>query len=266
MIYSEPAEASSRVDQGRSQCRHGNADVPKVVATIKLIAKRLDMAVRIVVVDTLARAMAGGNENASEDMGALVANSDIIRDQSGACVLYVHHCGKDAARGSRGHSSLKAATDTEIEVTRGADQVSIARVTRQRDMESEGSFAFKLEPVELGCNQRGKAVTSCVVTPADTPKVSGVDQASITPTERIALRCLDQAMRADGILATVFDDATEGMVVRLADWRSWFYREGKPGADAEAKRKAFGRAVEGLNAKGRIGTRDDLFWPKAGRT
>jgi hypothetical protein len=245
---------------------HGNADAAKVIATIKLIGKRLALPVRIVVVDTLARAMAGGNENAPEDMGALVAHSDLIRDQSGACVLYVHHCGKDAARGSRGHSSLKAATDTEIEVTRGAERGSIARVTRQRDMESEGSFAFRLEPVELGRNQRGKPVTSCVVTPADAPKVSAADHESITPTERTALRCLDQAMKADAIVATVFDGDTEGLVVRVADWRAWFYREGKPGADPEAKRKAFGRAVEGLNAKGRIGTRDDLVWPKAGRT
>jgi hypothetical protein len=241
---------------------HGNADVAKVIATIKLIGKQLAMPVRIVVVDTLARAMAGGNENAPEDMGALVAHSDLIRDQTGACVFYVHHCGKDAARGSRGHSSLKAATDTEIEVTRGADQVSIARVTRQRDMESEGSFAFKLQPVELGLNQRGKPVTSCVVTPADaSAEPTGV--VPLTDNERIALRCLDQAMKADAVLATVFDDDVEGLVVRTDDWRGWFYREGKPGADRKAKEKAFKRAVDGLLAKGRIGTRDDLIWPTA---
>jgi AAA domain len=177
---------------------HGNADVAKVIATIKLIAVRLAMPVRIVVVDTLARAMAGGNENASEDMGALVAHSDLIRDQSGACVLYIHHCGKDTARGSRGHSSLKAATDTEIEVTRGAERVSIARVTRQRDMESEGSFGFKLDPMELGRNQRNKPVTSCVVTPADAPPEQ-TGTAPLTNVEMIAMRCLDQAMKADAI-------------------------------------------------------------------
>jgi hypothetical protein len=245
---------------------HSGADVAKVITTIKAVAARLGMPVRLVVVDTLARAMAGGNENASEDMGALVANSDTIRDQTKACVLYIHHCGKDAARGSRGHSSLKAATDTEIEVTRGADRVSIARVTRQRDMESEGSFAFRLEPVELGRNQRGKPVTSCVVvTATDAPAVPA-EAVPLTNNERIALRCLDQAMKADAIRATVFDDDVEGLVVRTDDWRAWFYREGKPGADRKAQEKAFRRALDGLLAKGRIGTRDDLIWPTSRRS
>jgi hypothetical protein len=219
------------------------------------------MPVRLAVIDTLARAMAGGNENASEVMGALVMNSDRVRHETGACVLYIHHCGKDAARGSRGHSSLKAACDTEIEVTRGAGGVSVARVTRQRDLESEGSFAFRLEPVELGHNQRGKAVTSCVVMPEALPAEPDAGR-PLTATEKIALRTLDQAMKADGIMATVFDNDVEGLVVRVGDWRRWFYREGKPGAEDEAKRKAFQRAMDGLLAKGRIGTRDDFVWPK----
>jgi hypothetical protein len=239
---------------------HGNADVAKVIATIRLIGKRLAMPVRILVVDTLARAMAGGNENAPEDMGALVVNSDIIRHETGACVAYIHHCGKDAARGSRGHSSLKAANDTEIEVTRGAERVSVARVTRQRDMESEGSFAFKLEQVELGRNQRNKPVTSCVVTPADAPP-EPTGPVPLTNIEKIAMRCLDQAMKADAIVATVFDNQLQGLVVRADDWRTWFYREGMPGSDRKAREKAFKRAQDGLLAKGRIATRDDLIGP-----
>jgi len=63
----------------------------------------------------------------------------------------------------------------------------------------------------------------------------------------------------------VFDNNTEGLVVREADWRTWFYREGKPGADRKGKEKAFKRAVDSLLAKSLIGTRDELIWPKQGR-
>ncbi len=49
-------------------------------------------------------------------MGALVRCMDLIRQETGACVLFVHHSGKDAAKGARGHSLLRAAIDTEIEV------------------------------------------------------------------------------------------------------------------------------------------------------
>jgi hypothetical protein len=93
-----------------------DADVSKLIATIKHEAAKLSLPVRAVVLDTLSRAMAGGNENAPDDMGALVTNGTRIQQETGAMVCWVHHSGKDQARGARGHSLLRAATDTEIEV------------------------------------------------------------------------------------------------------------------------------------------------------
>ena len=78
--------------------------------------------------------------------------------------------------------------------------------------------------------------------------------------ERIALRCLDQAMKADAILAPVLEGGAEGMAVREADWRGWFY-QGMPDADQEIRRQAFTRAMAGLLAKGQIGSRDGFVWP-----
>ena len=59
----------------------------------------------------------------------------------------------------------------------------------------------------------------------------------MTNNEVIGLRTLDQAMKADGIMATVFDGNIDGLVVRTDDWRTWFYRDGKPGAEPKANRK-----------------------------
>jgi RecA-family ATPase len=118
----------------------------------------------LIVVDTLSRAMAGGNENSPEDMDALVGHIDLIRQALPSHVSVIHHSGKDAARGARGHSSLRAAADTEIEITREiGTKTSTARVTKQRELELGDEFPFCLVPVELGTNRRGKAVTSCVV-------------------------------------------------------------------------------------------------------
>ena len=78
-------------------------------------------------------------------MGALVCNTDRVREATGAHVNYVHHTGKDTAKGSRGHSLLVAATDTEIEVARvNKESPSTARVTKQRDLPLEGEWAFNL--------------------------------------------------------------------------------------------------------------------------
>ena len=72
--------------------------------------------IALIVVDTLSRAMAGANENTSEDMSQFIKNCDILRNISNAHLMIVHHTGKDAAKGARGSSALKAALDTEIEL------------------------------------------------------------------------------------------------------------------------------------------------------
>ncbi|HVR78378.1 MAG TPA: AAA family ATPase, partial [Acidimicrobiia bacterium] len=67
----------------------------------------------LIVFDTLARCMAGGDENSAKDMGLVVAHSDALRSQYGCAVLAVHHAGKDA-RTERGSSALKGAVDTQL--------------------------------------------------------------------------------------------------------------------------------------------------------
>lgn len=121
-----------------------------------------------VFIDTLSRAIGGGDENASEDMGALIAGSDHVRLATGATLALVHHLGKDQGRGARGHSSFKAALDTEIEIIEEGD-LRVASVTKQRDLPSGTRYAFKLVTVELGEDKDGDAVTTCIVEPADCP-------------------------------------------------------------------------------------------------
>jgi hypothetical protein len=116
--------------------------------------------VRLIVIDTLSRAIAGGNENSPDDMGALVKHLDMLRVTTQAHVMVVHHSGKDTAKGARGHSLLRAATDTEIEIQSG-----VAKITKQRDMEMGASIGFDLKVVDLGTSSEGERVTSCVAVP-----------------------------------------------------------------------------------------------------
>lgn len=122
--------------------------------------------IKLIVIDTLARAIGGGDENSGQDMGRLVKHADIIRQHSGAHICFIHHSGKDKARGARGHSSLRAAVDTEIEISRqeGADYSEV-KIAKQRDMEIGEPSNFKLRSVVLGQNKYGEDVSSCVVEP-----------------------------------------------------------------------------------------------------
>jgi|GEM_PF-1552380 len=136
----------------------------KLAASVKKVAAESGLPCRLVIIDTLARAMAGGDENSGKDMTAAVKQIDAIRAATGAHVCVVHHCGKDEARGARGHSSLRAAVDTEIEVSRPeGETITTVRVSKQRDLPTVEPMPFSLKTVVLGVNQRGKPVTSCTV-------------------------------------------------------------------------------------------------------
>ena len=69
-------------------------------------------------IDTLNQAAPGMDENSSEAMGEAIAAIKSIQAELGGLAMLVHHTGKDAARGLRGHSSLHAALDAAIEVRR----------------------------------------------------------------------------------------------------------------------------------------------------
>ncbi len=64
----------------------------------------------LVIVDTLARYSPGMNENSAEDMGQLVQVLSRIKDETGACVVVVHHTTKDDGT-ERGSSALRGASD-----------------------------------------------------------------------------------------------------------------------------------------------------------
>lgn len=138
-------------------------DVASIIATIRAAESAAGEKCALLVVDTTARALAGGDENDGRDMGTLVRGCDLIRAETGAAVLLIHHSGKDSTRGARGHSSLRAAVDTELEVS-GQANPRQARVTKQRDLPSGDVFAFDLEPVEIGQDPATAApITACVV-------------------------------------------------------------------------------------------------------
>lgn len=234
-----------------------DADMAALIETVQTVANRFDLPVRLTVIDTLSRAIAGGNENNSDHMGALVRNGDRLRQATGAHVMWVHHSGKDDARGARGHSLLRAATDTEIEIT--ADGLShIARVTKQRDLECAGEFAFTLRPVELSTNRRGKAVTSCVVEHAQ-ERPTGHASARLKGHEKRAHEVLINLIASSG--ETSHADAPSGIAsVPEAGWREQFYDRAMPGAEQDTKKKAFRRASDRLVESHVVGMAGARVW------
>ncbi len=86
----------------------------------------------LVVFDTLAESIPGGDENSSKDMGTFISAGRFIRKRLGACVLVVHHKPKNGD-GSRGHSSLPGALDMRYEMDVDQNVVTLT-CTKARDV------------------------------------------------------------------------------------------------------------------------------------
>lgn len=191
----------------------------------------------IVVVDTLSRVLAGADENSNEDMGLVVSHCSTISKVTGATVLLVHHSGKDATRGARGWSGLRAAADTEIEITR-ADHDRVARVSKQKDGEDGQEFGFKLNTVPVGHDEDGEVVSSCVVVPTE-----------VVIKSRQRLGVNEQALLS--ALPTVLEEGAAGaqsnvLVEKVLDDMAL---EGDPRKESKCRQNLF-RAIETLCAKG----------------
>ncbi|MDD2878442.1 MAG: AAA family ATPase [Acidiphilium sp.] len=241
-----------------------SAGTGDVVATIKAVSAQFECPTLLVVVDTVARAIAGGNENSSEDMGAFVRNLDLIRQETGSHVIGVHHSGKDETKGARGWSGLRAAVDTEIEI-KDQDGVRSAEVLKQRDMPKGDVFAFTLETITLGTNRRGKEVTSCVVRVPDGQTASAVTdrRRHIKGHTKRALDVLSDLVNGSGAPGYGAPEGVSSVPEKW--WRERFYEAAMAGAEQDTKKRAFRRAADELLERRFVAMFKGRVWVVSGR-
>lgn len=182
VFYIAGEGARGLVNRMKAYCQHHGVDPEEVQASFYAGALNLldenaaeiaketvrQLKPSLVIIDTLATTMIGGDESSAKDMTSYLASAKMLRRASKACVLIVHHSGKDESRGARGSSSLRAAVDTEIAITQNGD-VRIMRITKQRDGIAGVEVGYQLQAVDLGMDEDLESITSCVVTPADVP-------------------------------------------------------------------------------------------------
>jgi hypothetical protein len=201
----------------------------------------------LIVIDTLALSIGAGDENSGSDMGSLIASASEIRSKTGAHVMVVHHSGKDASRGARGHSNLRGASDTEIEI-KGVGEVRTATAHKQRDMERGKKFSYCLRVIDLDTDQDGDSITSCVVEAAGIPDERGL---AVSKQQSTALSALDEAIAAHGVAFAVNGFPSDKTWVTVAQWRDACGRHPMTDGTSESSaRQAFGRAAAGLKKRG----------------
>lgn len=110
----------------------------------------------LVVIDTQARVTAGVEENSQKDMSTVIESFDAIKAATGACVLIVHHLGRNGTH-ARGSSAIDGAQDTELRLTRQQPRSAmVVKMTedKQKDM-AESTEGIVLRMIEEMLSEPG---------------------------------------------------------------------------------------------------------------
>ncbi len=100
----------------------------------------------LIVVDTLARCLVGGDENSARDVGVAVDVIYRLRDAGGSTVVVVHHAGLDKTR-LRGSTALESGVDTVYLADGTAERVRLRR-TKRKEGAVEDDLHIGLRRVE----------------------------------------------------------------------------------------------------------------------
>ena len=96
----------------------------------------------LIVIDTYAACMSG-DENSGKDVGRALSHCSAIHRATGSTILLIHHSPKNGGS-ARGHSSLKAACDFELEVSRDEDRRMLS-VTKMKHGSEDVDVGFRLK-------------------------------------------------------------------------------------------------------------------------
>jgi hypothetical protein len=212
--------------------------------------------IQLIVVDTLARSMGAGDENSASDMGSFIQNCDSIRQHTKAHVMVIHHSGKEEIRGARGHSSLKAAVDTEIRVTQN-DGLITASIMKQRDGKTGLELHFSLKEYEVARDEDNGAVNSCVLIDSHTGKPSN----PLSTQAKKAHELLIDLLLDKGKTLIPRSGMKSQNVVQIQDFEAHCQRAHLCKSDnPDSFKRAFARVRETLQTKGYTTEWGDYIW------
>lgn len=201
--------------------------------------------IAMVVIDTLARAMPGVEENSASEIGKVIASCDWLKEHLGCTVMPIHHQGKDTTRGSRGSSAIAGALDALFRISRSKcesfDVVTMTNVYQKEAEEVKPAY-FDLTVSEAGKGGR----TSLVPTLRLTPPPKSAETLASNPA--MALNALQDAISESGKplpVGKVFPPDVIGVLEDI--WRDLFLkRKAKDSTEIDSSKAAFRRAVKSL--------------------
>ena len=229
--------------------RTGEIHAKRIIATAKELERLTGIAVVLIIIDTLNRVLAGGDENSSKDMGALIFQMAAIQRETKAHLAFLHHVPVDRADRMRGHGSVEAAFDVTVSVAKDGEDVVTVMVDKGNDLVTKPAFRFAFVSVSLGMDTTGKETTAPVLNWLENETVAKEKRGRVIRTSK-----------ADRAFRSAFTEAIDGGNIRvingcravpLLDVKAQFDRtyptaEADPTKRTDAIRIAFRRYLQSL--------------------
>jgi RecA-family ATPase len=248
--------------------RSSAEDFDLLVASIKDLMEKSGVQFELVQIDTLARAFGGGNENNSEDMGAFIHNAGRIQRMLGCAMMVLHHSGKDATKGLRGHSSLLGAVDTQLELMKVDAQPNpaspiagsgVLTISKQKDGQDGLKIGFEMVKVEIKASALGisDAQISLAVRASDEAMQQQAQADAVQRQDKprklygnqlAAFESIQTALDENGHMTNVGEERHK--TVMLAEWREAFV---KRKADSKSIYTDWERGRKAMFDKGLVG-------------
>ena len=241
-------------------------DAAILIEEIKMQSAIFGIRPGAVFIDTLAQTMFGADESGSEGMGAFIANCGLISRDLDVLSAGIHHIGKDATLGMRGWSGLRAACDAAWEVSKSDTKRSV-RLEKNKEGEEDISWDFLLEKIEIGRDEDGDPVTTCVAVVDDiAPTVlaekkskgrkplSG-QKADVLESIKWALEEFGVPMQGIGRQPAGVKGVLKEKVKIILEKRGFF-----DGKNLASGRAAMSRTISGLSGDRFVGHWDKWVW------
>jgi hypothetical protein len=213
------------------------AEVEKLKATIQVLEERAG-GFSLIVVDTVARALLGADENSATDIGKFVKSCDVLKQTYNTALIGIHHSGKDGSKGMRGSSALLGAVDTSIQIKKSGAQITVT-TEKQKDAEPAEDYFFEMQSAEVGTIG---GETSVYLKRLTADEVAA-GKTTLNETQLKAMNCLRDATDRNDVISV--EVARDSFVFWMAE------KEELDISDPRLKdraRKAWKRSIEALES------------------
>lgn len=269
----------------------------ELIEECKALAADMPEPLRLIVIDTYAKATIGADELSGKEMSIIMDRMERINRETGATVLVVDHMNASGGR-VRGVAPKTANIDAvlicrlatkpgerrgEVEIAKDADGRKIRELTNDVELGGkvkngsslEKPIRFVLKGVNLGTNSKGKEMSSCVVRVPSGDEIeprSSNGPVRVSVKLSLAMKSLVAAIALNGRVAPAHVPNAPGgnNCTTLTDWRDQFApliaeENEDPEKLKERAKKARDRAIEALIDRNYIKKHGDWVW-RTGKT